>query len=264
MPSFEKLVILFGAYSCVGWVLECIFCSIKNKRLINRGFLNGPWCPIYGFGAISLVTILSPFQHNYWIFIPLAILVTTLIELVTGWAFERVLHMKLWDYSHRPFQFKGYICLEFSIIWGVLSALFVLFLHPAVERLVDRIPQSWMFPVSAAVIVLMGVDFIWSAVSSVKMSERIASLEKLSGDVKAALEKAHAARDERLSAWTEQADALKKRLEEQKAELSRKYRHRLRSHPTLSSRRFPSALEALRQLSSLKKQKKSHPEDSDT
>ena len=113
-----------------------------------------------------------------------------------------------------------------------------------------------MFPVSAAVIVLMGIDFIWSAVSSVKMSERMEALEKLSGDVRAAVEKARAAHDERLSAWAEQADALKARLEAQKTELSRKYRHRLRSHPSLSSRRFPSALEALRQLSDLKKHKK--------
>lgn len=263
MPSFEKLTVLFGVYSCVGWVLECIYCSIKNRRLINRGFLNGPWCPIYGFGAVSLVTVLSPFENNIWIFVPLAILITTLIELVTGWIFERVLHMKLWDYSHRPFQFKGYICLEFSIIWGVLSALFVRFLHPVTERLVDRIPESWMFPLSAAIIALMSVDFVWSAVSSVKMSERMESLERLSGDVKAAVEKARAAHEERLSAWAEQAESLKARLEEQKAELIHKYRHRLRSHPTLSSRRFPSALEALRQLSDLKKQKKQHSEDPD-
>ena len=117
MPYWAEWILLFTIYSLLGWVCESTYCSILAKKLINRGFLNGPFCPIYGVGALLIVKLLSPFSHNLVILFFASLLLTSLLEYLTGFAMEKLFHAKWWDYSHRRFNIQGRVCLGNALIF---------------------------------------------------------------------------------------------------------------------------------------------------
>lgn len=127
---------LFYVYGFLGWLLEVIFHLFKSHKFINRGFLKGPICPIYGVGMVALVWFLSPFIYNVVILFVLAVILTSLLEYMTGYLLEVIFQNKWWDYSQMPLNVKGYICLPFSLIWGVLGVILVKFVNPHVTSLV--------------------------------------------------------------------------------------------------------------------------------
>ena len=127
---------LFYVYGFLGWLLEVIFHLFKSHKFINRGFLKGPICPIYGVGMVALVWFLSPFIDNVVILFVLAVILTSLLEYMTGYLLEVIFQNKWWDYSQMPLNVKGYICLPFSLIWGVLGVILVKFVNPHVTSLV--------------------------------------------------------------------------------------------------------------------------------
>ena len=108
----------FFCYSFLGWVTEVAFHAVTQGKFVNRGFLNGPVCPIYGTGMVAVLLILGENISRAWLVFLVGVGLPTLIELITGWVLERFFHNKWWDYSSRRFNLKGYICLEFSILWG--------------------------------------------------------------------------------------------------------------------------------------------------
>lgn len=138
MNIFFKILILFFIYSFIGWVIETIYCSIISKRLINRGFLKGPYCPMYGFSALIIINILDfvisklNLSSNYFyvsIFL-VSIIVATIVEFFTGLLIEKIFKMRLWDYSNRDLNIKGYVCLQFSLYWGALSFILLTIINP--------------------------------------------------------------------------------------------------------------------------------------
>ena len=117
-------------FSFFGWVWECLYVSIKNKRLVNRGFVTGPVCTIYGVGAVSVFLLLQPFRgSNAAIFFG-GVIVATILEYVTASVMENIFHAKWWDYSYQKWNYKGRICLTSSIAWGFLSVLLYQVLEP--------------------------------------------------------------------------------------------------------------------------------------
>lgn len=122
----------FFIYSFLGWVTEVAFHAVTQGKFVNRGFLNGPVCPIYGTGVVVILLILGEWVNKPWLVFLVGVILPTLIELITGWALEKFFHNKWWDYSSRKFNFKGYICLEFSLLWGFAVLLVIDVLHPAV------------------------------------------------------------------------------------------------------------------------------------
>ena len=104
-------ILCFFAYSFLGWVCECIYCSIPAKKFINRGFLEGPYCPIYGCGAMLVIYLLTPFAAKPLLLFVAGILVTSALEYITSWLMEMFFHTKWWDYSTYPFNINGRICL---------------------------------------------------------------------------------------------------------------------------------------------------------
>ena len=122
-----KFLWYFMVYSFLGWCVEIVFCAVTTGKVVNRGFLNGPLCPIYGFG---MVAILGFFDHlmlvlgaegksNAFMLFLGGVFITTAIELFGGWALDKLFHIRWWDYSDKPFNFHGYICPEFSFFWGI-------------------------------------------------------------------------------------------------------------------------------------------------
>jgi len=130
----SQWLLFFFTYSVLGWIRESLYVSTKEHQWINRGFLYGPWLPIYGFGAIIILFLTLPVRKNLiWIFL-LGMTGATVLEYVTGDVMERLFHVRYWDYSKQPLNVNGHICLGVSLAWGVFSILLVHFLHSPVEQ----------------------------------------------------------------------------------------------------------------------------------
>ena len=164
-------------YSFMGWIWESCYVSIKEKKLVNRGFVTGPVCTIYGVGAMSVYLVLRPLQdHGLWLFLG-GIVLATILEYVTSWVMEKLFHTSWWDYSERPFNLHGRICLGCSIAWGFFTLLMFEILQPFAQWVID------LFDVATghAFIILCGilycVDFIVSTLAALQLGEKLEGLQ---------------------------------------------------------------------------------------
>lgn len=135
-----RIFLCFLLYSFLGWCCESVYCSVGQGRLVNRGFLNGPLCPVYGFGALLVIFLLGGTEGNAAALFLAGMVVTSLLEYLTSWLLEKLFHMKWWDYSRYHFQINGRVCLLNSLMFGGLSVILMLGLRPAVNRLVEKLP----------------------------------------------------------------------------------------------------------------------------
>ena len=155
-----QLLWLFFIYAFLGWCTEVAYAALDTGKLVNRGFLNGPLCPIYGCGMAAVLTLLLPLQDNLLILFAGGMLLTTLIELVGGWVLKTLFHTTWWDYSDKPFNLGGYICLEFSILWGIGATIMVRVVHPVVMKLVLAIPHKIGLAMLGSMTALFVVDLL--------------------------------------------------------------------------------------------------------
>ena len=139
--SIYYSILYFFVYGFLGWCTEVIFAAFKQHRFVNRGFLNGPICPIYGVGVTLVVACLEAFQSNLLLLYLSSVLLVTVLEGVTGWAMDKLFHNKWWDYSKLPLNIGGYVCLLFSLIWGVACVVIVYFIHPLIHQMLSWIPH---------------------------------------------------------------------------------------------------------------------------
>ncbi len=170
-------VILFAIYSFMGWIIEGVYRSSKQKKLINAGFLNGPFIPIYGSGA-ALIIILEYFLQPFNVLVKLLVygIVLTLIEYVVGYLFEKIFKLKLWDYSDSAFNLHGRICLLFSVFWTLLAFFFVIFVNPVVVHYVLSLDYTLVRSAAALLIVYGSVDFVMSVTTITAFRRKIAYL----------------------------------------------------------------------------------------
>ena len=137
------LFLYFLLYSFLGWLMETCYCSVLQRRLVPRGFLYGPICPIYGAGVLIMILFFPPLKGNLLVFHVVAVAVMSAWEYFVGWLLEVTTHMKYWDYSNHPFNLKGRICLWVALVWGGLSYLVIFWIHPPIQQLYNRIPP-WL------------------------------------------------------------------------------------------------------------------------
>ncbi len=147
MINFKDLLLIFTIYSFLGWMLETIFASIREGKFINRGFLTGSVCPIYGFSAIFIIQLskwTASIFKNYFILIIInvlfSIILVTVLEYITGIFMEKIFDCKWWDYSDNAFNLHGYICIKYSLLWGLLAFLLIQIIHPVILAIVYSIP----------------------------------------------------------------------------------------------------------------------------
>ena len=160
------LLWLFLIYSFLGWVLETFFAAVRKGHLLNRGFLNIPLSPTYGLGAVAFAVFLPELRGDPVFLFLEGMILATFLELVTGAALARIFHQKWWDYSGERFQFEGYICLKYSLLWGLL-ALFCLYIgNPLFLGLVGLIPRHLGNLLLLGLYALVAIDFFssWAAV----------------------------------------------------------------------------------------------------
>ena len=137
------LALYFFFYSFLGWVMETCYCSILERRLVPRGFLYGPICPIYGVGVLLMILFFRPLAQNVFLFYVTAVVVMSAWEYLVGWLLEVTTHTKYWDYSSIRFNLHGRICLPISLTWGALSYVIIFLIHPHTEQLFSRI-APWL------------------------------------------------------------------------------------------------------------------------
>ncbi len=155
----EKYFLIFIIYSFVGWVYECIICSIGEKKFINRGFLNGPYCPIYGSGALIIIFMLSGVESIAALFLSGAVISCTL-EYLTSYILERIFNARWWDYSDKKFNLNGRICLEGFIVFGAFSAILVKFINPITEAALERLPSTAYHVACVVLLIVFAADII--------------------------------------------------------------------------------------------------------
>lgn len=137
--TLEHLFLWFLFYSFCGWVYESILVSVQQRRPVNRGFLNGPLCPIYGTGAVLGVVLLGRIHDPVILFVVSAV-GACVLEYFTSWAMERLFHARWWDYSHFRFNLNGRICLLGAIVFGIGGVAIVDVVQPQVARVTAMIP----------------------------------------------------------------------------------------------------------------------------
>ena len=140
--NFQAILFYITIYSFLGWCVEVVYHTVNYGEFSNRGFVGGPVCTIYGVGFTGVTILLSPFRDNVFVLFPVSVLLATALEFITGWVLEKVFHEKWWDYSKQPFNLKGYVCLRFSIIWGLACTGTLMIVHPLIEKVYRAIPKK--------------------------------------------------------------------------------------------------------------------------
>ena len=139
-PIYDLFLYLMF-YSFLGWGMETCYCSICEHRLVPRGFLYGPVCPIYGAGVLLMILLFTPLKRNLVLFYVAAVAVMSCWEYFVAWLLETTTHVKYWDYSNFRFNLKGRICLWVALVWGILSYLVIFYIHPPIEARFGLIPM---------------------------------------------------------------------------------------------------------------------------
>ena len=172
---------IFFVYAFLGWCAEVSYAALHTGRFVNRGFLNGPVCPIYGFGMAAVLWILRPLMGNTVLLFLGSVVLTSLLEWLTGLVLEKLFHQRWWNYSGEPFNLGGYICLRFSLYWG-LACLFVLkIIHPTVLWGVRAVPRSVGWVLLAVFAAAMAADLAAAVRTVVRMNRQLRQLDELAG-----------------------------------------------------------------------------------
>lgn len=177
--------LLFLIYSFVGWVLEVIYTLFTDKKLTNRGFFIGPYCPIYGVGALLIVIFLSKFQQHPFALFILAVVICSVLEYCTSYVMEKIFKIRWWDYSNNKFNINGRICLETMIPFGVIACLLVYVINPFLVLNLNKLPESCLVVVSLIFGVLLIADFITSfnIINNFKKTVKNVSFEDKTEDI---------------------------------------------------------------------------------
>lgn len=202
----------FWLYSFCGWIWESSYVSIRQKKLVNRGFVNGPLLTLYGTGAVMVYLILRPFEANVWALYFGGVIVATVLEYVTGVLMETIFHAHWWDYSNQKFNFQGKICLSSSIAWGFFTLGLFYILQPIAVKVVNLVSDTTGEIIVSVVTVCYLVDFGFSAAAAFQLGQKMRSLEKTWGEFLTYLQK---------SRFNQLAEEMNAKVQTYRAEYSR-------------------------------------------
>ena len=179
MPfTFYQMCWIFIIYAFVGWCCEVAFAAVKLGAFVNRGFLTGPVCPIYGFGMLIVATLLTPLAGNWLLLFLGAAILTSLLELVTGFVLEKFFHQKWWDYSGIRGNIGGYICPQFSLLWGAACVAVMKLVQPLVMRLIGVVPHLVGGILLCVIGILFSLDLAMTVVTLCKLQSHFRRLEE--------------------------------------------------------------------------------------
>lgn len=183
MYSVYYFILYFFVYGLLGWCTEVAFAAWKEHRFVNRGFLNGPICPIYGIGVGVVVQFLTPYKDSLLILYITSVILVTALEWATGFILEKVFHNKWWDYSNMPLNLNGYVCFLFSLIWGVACVIIVDFIHPLIHTALSYIPHVLGIIIIVVFGIAMFADLYVTASGILKMNKRLAKMQEIANEL---------------------------------------------------------------------------------
>lgn len=267
--SIYYSILYFFVYGFLGWCTEVIFAAFKQHRFVNRGFLNGPICPIYGVGVTLVIACLEAFQSNLLLLYISPVILVTVLEGVTGWAMDKLFHNKWWDYSKLPFNIGGYVCLLFSLIWGVACVFIVYFVHPLIHQVLSLIPHT----AGIALIAILGIallsDIIVTTSAIVKFNQYLERLKHITDELHAISNQIGSELYQNVMHVLDMQESSRQKLDDVKLEVSEEIRMQivelktraqnlgekvpkparrlLKAFPKLESRNYKAQLELFRQ-----------------
>lgn len=264
--SIYYSILYFFVYGFLGWCTEVIFAAFKQHRFVNRGFLNGP---IYGVGVTLVIACLEVFQSSLLLLYISSVILVTVLEGVTGWAMDKLFHNKWWDYSKLPFNIGGYVCLLFSLIWGVACVFIVYFVHPLIHQVLSLIPHT----AGIALIAILGIallsDIIVTTSAIVKFNQYLERLKHITDELHAISNQIGAELYQNVMHVLDMQESSRQKLDDVKLEVSEEIRMQivelktrahnlgekvpkparrlLKAFPKLESRNYKAQLELFRQ-----------------
>lgn len=169
---FETYCSWFIVYSMIGWLYESILCSFMQKKVVNRGFLNGPYCPIYGFGALLDIIFLSKFENIAVLFL-FGVILNCGLEYLTSFLMEKIFNARWWDYSDMNFNIHGRVCLLGAIVFGTFSVLLIKVIHPFVVWYINKIPVIVLHIIVTVFLIVFIYDNVITILAAIKLDEKL-------------------------------------------------------------------------------------------
>ena len=181
--DFYYVALLFFIYSFLGWCVEVAFVAIVARRVENRGFLNGPVCPIYGCGMLGVLAALTPYRDNFILLFIGGFIICTAVELFGGWVLDKIFHMRWWDYTKNKFNIGGYVCLRFSIMWGLGVVAVMKLVHPPIFALVRRFPKIAGIIIISILVTIFAIDMVVTLKNLIGIRKSLGQLDKVAEDL---------------------------------------------------------------------------------
>lgn len=271
--------VYFVLYSFLGWVCETIYCSIDDKKFVNRGFLNGPFCPIYGTGALLVIDIFMKYKDDLVVLFILSVVITSIVEYITSYLLEKIFNLQLWDYSTYSFNLNGRVCLKNSLLFGVLSILAVEVIHPAVEGFLSRLPAWFLITFTGTLVVYFICDVFITVKALIQINKKagdrqmqLDELSKLRNEYIAKNKKEDNKKESKILQLIKEGrirdllneEKIKAFMTEEKLkdlmDVPNKFVHRrvIKAFPGMKSKKYPDAIKQFKkEIGDFKKKRKS-------
>ena len=245
--QLQQWLLFFFIYCFLGWCWESAYVSVRKRQWVNRGFLKGPFLPIYGSGALAVLVATLPVREYPVLVYVFGLIGATLLELVTGICMESLFHVRYWDYSNQKFNYKGHICLSSSIAWGFFSLAMIYGFHKPIERMVLGFPYRFTNAASFILTAAVAADFAVSFKTAMELRDILDGMERIRDEMKKLQRRAEIIE-------TFLADSAEKRKEERTEELrqirekQQMYKERLKErNPTAASNKYGVSLKEYRE-----------------
>lgn len=271
MPyNLYEAIWIFFIYAFIGWCTEVAYAALNEGVFVNRGFLNGPYCPIYGCGMLIVAVVLTPLKENLLLLFLGSCLLTTVLEYVTGLVLEKVFGHRWWDYSDIPFNIHGYICLKFSILWGLGGMFIMNIVHPLIYRLIQWIPQKAGGVFIIIILLVFLVDIYVTVNTVLKFNRELKAFEKMEQAIRKLSDELGENIFETVAVVVDKTEEIQEDLSQKHAELKalrEEYRQRLESKhfgfrrltmafPGMKSRKWDGVLQKYKEYLQTKKHNK--------
>lgn len=258
---------LFYFYCFFGWCFESFYVSLKKRKWVNRGFMKGPFLPLYGSGAVMMLVVSRPFLEHWWAVYIAGCIGATILEYVTGVVMEALFKVRYWDYSNQPLNFQGHICLGSSLAWGGLTLFMNYVIHKPVENLMRMLPANLLTIVTFLLTVYIVGDFTLSFKAALDLRDILVHTEKAKEDLRRIEKRLENLKESIVKKTAEYSQDIREQMldlhaeyklhvkSQERYESLKALSKRIHNNPTMSSVRYKEALEELKRKIEEKKKK---------
>jgi uncharacterized membrane protein len=257
--NMTQTIAFFIIYCFIGWCIESTWVSSHSGKFVNRGFLRGTWLPLYGSGAFVLLFVTQPVTDNIILIFIFGAIGATILEYVTGVVMEAIFKVRYWDYTGKPFNFQGHICLFTTVAWGFLAVILVKFVHSFIEPMVLAIPVTTLEIIVFVVAIIFIIDVTLSVKAALDIADIIKKMEQGREEALQEIEKMQRRFDVYVAVANDMKDEMMEDLEERLESYNDKRRIRrkgfqdfykramIKGNPTMISKRFAGTIEEIRE-----------------